>query len=243
LNDERSITEYTKNTFEKCIENNIIVVFATARPLRLAKKFFGMIKPHAVICHNGAAAFVDDKKIYQRGINKNTAGDFIKNVLENYPRANVAVENNDMIHTNFDASIYWDNLDYKNIDIENLPGEEFDKIIIGMEPVEKIKLTEKYLPNELYLEINEGKLGLIMHKGATKWNAIKELLTHYKIKEEDTIAFGDDLNDLEMIKNCGIGVAMENGLEEIKNNAKYICGKNNEDGIAKWIEEKILQKG
>jgi hydroxymethylpyrimidine pyrophosphatase-like HAD family hydrolase len=43
-----------------------------------------------------------------------------------------------------------------------------------------------------------------------------------------------------MIKNCGIGVAMENGLEEIKNNAKYICGKNNEDGIAKWIEENIL---
>jgi hydroxymethylpyrimidine pyrophosphatase-like HAD family hydrolase len=43
-----------------------------------------------------------------------------------------------------------------------------------------------------------------------------------------------------MIENCGIGVAMENGNERIKNKAKYICKNNNEDGIAKWIEENIL---
>jgi Cof subfamily protein (haloacid dehalogenase superfamily) len=213
LNNERNITKYTKNIFEKCMKNDIIVVFATARPLRLTRKFFGQVKPHAVICHNGAVAFADNKRIYQCGINKKTGKYFIKIVLEKHPKANVAIENNDMIYTNFDASIYWGNIEYKNIDIENLPGEELDKIIIGMESVEKIKLTEKYLPNELYLEINEGKLGLIMNKGATKWNAIKELLTYYKIKERDTIAFGDDFNDLEMIKNYG---------------------------IAKWIEEKIL---
>jgi hydroxymethylpyrimidine pyrophosphatase-like HAD family hydrolase len=180
LNKERNITGYTKNTFEKCIKNNIIVVFATARPLRLTRKFFGLVKPHAAICHNGAVAFVDDKTIYQCGINKDIAKDFIKTVLKNYPKANVAIENNDMIHTNFDASM--GNIEYKNINLENLLGEELDKIIIGMESVEEIKLTEKYLPNELYLEINEGKLGLIMNKGATKWNAIKELLSYYKIK-------------------------------------------------------------
>jgi HAD superfamily hydrolase (TIGR01484 family) len=126
------------------------------------------------------------------------------------------------------------------LDIDNLPATDIDKIIIEMESIEKIRQIEKYLPEELYLEINEGKLGLIMNKGATKWNAIKRLSQYYQIEIKNTIAFGDDYNDLEMVKNCGIGVAMNNGISEIKNKAKYICGNNNEDGIAKWIEENIM---
>ena len=54
------------------------------------------------------------------------------------------------------------------------------------------------------------------------------------------VAFGDDMNDLEMIKNCGTGVAVENALDEIKNVAKYICGTNNDDGVAKWLEKYML---
>jgi len=95
----------------------------------------------------------------------------------------------------------------------------------------------------LYLEISEGEIAIIMAKEATKWNGVKELLKHYKIKKEGTVAFGDDYMDIEMIEKCGIGVAMENGIEEIKTKAKYICGKNTEDGIAKWIEKNILEYG
>jgi HAD superfamily hydrolase (TIGR01484 family) len=163
--------------------------------------------------------------------------------MENCPKANLAIETNDQIYTNFDASIIWVDIIAKKLDIENFPKTEIDKIIIEMETVEKIKEIEKYLPDELYLEINEGKLGLIMNRGATKWNAIKELLKYYKIEIKNTIAFGDDYNDLEMIENCGVGIAMENGIEEIKNKAKCICGKNDEDGIAKWIEENIVKRG
>jgi Cof subfamily protein (haloacid dehalogenase superfamily) len=243
LNNERLITEYTKNVFEKCIKNGIIIVFATARPLRVTKIFYDLLLPHAVICHNGAVVFANNKQIYQCGIKPIMAKDLLKNIIKNYPNVNISIESNDEHFTNFDPSTYWENMVYKNIDIENLPKKELDKIIIGMESVEKIREVEKYLPKELYLEISEGQLGLIMNKGATKWNAIKELLKYYKIEAKNAIAFGDDYNDLEMIKNCGIGVAMENGLEEIKKNARYTCGKNNEDGIAKWIEEKIIVKG
>jgi len=120
---------------------------------------------------------------------------------------------------------------------------DIDKIIVQMESIEKINEIKIYLPEELYLEINEGKLGLIMNRGATKWNAVRELLKYYKVETKNTIAFGDDYNDLEMIANCGIGVAMNNGIKEIKNKAKYICGNSDEDGIAKWIEENIIKYG
>jgi Cof subfamily protein (haloacid dehalogenase superfamily) len=240
LNDERQITEYTKTIFQECIKNGIIVVFATARPLRVTKIFYNSILPHAVICHNGAVAYVNDNLIYQYGIKPIMAKNLLKNIIENYSKINLALETNDKIYTNFDASSIWVDIVSEKLDVDNLPATDIDKIIIEMESIEKIKGIGKYLPEELYLEINEGKLGLIMNKGATKWNATKELLKYYKIEANKVIAFGDDYNDLEMIKYCGIGVAMDNGINEIKNNAKYICGNNNKDGIAKWIEENIL---
>jgi Cof subfamily protein (haloacid dehalogenase superfamily) len=243
LNNDRKITEYTKNVFQECICNGIIVVFATARPLRVTKIFYESILPDAVICHNGAVAYMNDKQIYQCGIKPILAKNILENVLKYYPKANLAIETDDQIYTNFDVSLIWDNVVSENMDIENLPKTEIDKIIIEMDSIEKIKEIEKFVPEEFYLEINEGKLGLIMNKGAKKWNAIKELLKIYKIGTENVVAFGDDYNDIEMIKNCGIGVAMENGIVEIKTIAKYICGKNEEDGIAKWIKENIMVYG
>jgi 5-amino-6-(5-phospho-D-ribitylamino)uracil phosphatase len=243
LNNERQITEFTKSIFQECIKNGTIIVFATARPLRVTKIFYNSILPHAVICHNGAVAYANDKQIYQCGIKPIMAKALLEKIMGKFPKANLAIETNDQIYTNFDASSIWVGIISKKIDVNNLPMTDIDKIIVEMESIEKINEIKMYLPEELYLEINEGKLGLIMNKGATKWNAVSELLKYYKIESKNTIAFGDDYNDLEMITNCGIGVAMYNGIKEIKNRAKYICGNNNEDGIAKWIEENIIKYG
>ena len=43
-----------------------------------------------------------------------------------------------------------------------------------------------------------------------------------------------------MLQNCGIGVAMENALDEVKTAADFICDNNNNDGVAKWIEKHLL---
>ena len=242
LSNERIITKYTKNILEECIKRGIILVFATARPFRATKIFYDKILPHAVICHNGAVVFINKEQIYQCGIKTSIVKEFLTNIIKNNPNTNLAIECEDTLYTNFDPEIYWSDVVYKNIEIENLPEKNIDKIIIGLETLKNIDQIKKYLSDDLYFEISKGKVGLVMNKNATKWNAIKILLEYYKIGKENSIAFGDDYNDIEMIENCGIGVSVENGIEEIKAKAKYICGKNNEDGIAKWIEENILKQ-
>ena len=52
----------------------------------------------------------------------------------------------------------------------------------------------------------------------------------------EVVAFGDDLNDVDMLRGCGTGVAMANALDEVKLAADEVCGGNDEDGVAKWIE-------
>jgi hydroxymethylpyrimidine pyrophosphatase-like HAD family hydrolase len=56
----------------------------------------------------------------------------------------------------------------------------------------------------------------------------------------DVAAFGDDFSDVEMLNECGIGIAVANAIVEAKTTADYICDTNDNDGVAKWIEEKIL---
>ena len=57
----------------------------------------------------------------------------------------------------------------------------------------------------------------------------------FNIRQEEMIAVGDGLNDLPMIEYAGLGVAMENGHESVKEAADYITKTNNEAGVAKAI--------
>ena len=57
---------------------------------------------------------------------------------------------------------------------------------------------------------------------------------------ESIIAFGDDFADIGMLELCGLGVAMGNAIEEIKEKADIIIGSNDEDGIAVFLENEMI---
>ena len=80
----------------------------------------------------------------------------------------------------------------------------------------------------------------ISHKEAVKSKAVAALAEFWGISQEEILFFGDDLIDIDILKYCGVGVAMGNALDEVKEAADYVCGINNNDGAAKWIEENIL---
>lgn len=76
--------------------------------------------------------------------------------------------------------------------------------------------------------------------GISKGRSLREIADYYGIKNENTVSFGDELNDLDLIKNAGIGVAMGNSIDEIKAIADYITLTNDENGVADYINKKIL---
>ena len=77
---------------------------------------------------------------------------------------------------------------------------------------------------------------MFMHSEANKWEGLN---AHFGISTAGILAFGDDYNDIEMLKNAGIGVAVGNAIDEVKAVADYICDTNDNDGVAKWVEENI----
>lgn len=72
---------------------------------------------------------------------------------------------------------------------------------------------------------------------ANKGEALLALATHLGLKREQTIAFGDGLNDLSMLKEAGIGVAMANACNEAKEIADWIAPSCDEDGVARGIDK------
>ena len=72
---------------------------------------------------------------------------------------------------------------------------------------------------------------------ANKGEALHALADHLGLPYESTIAFGDGLNDLSMLRDAGIGVAMENACNEAKNIADWITLSCDEDGVAYGINK------
>jgi len=60
------------------------------------------------------------------------------------------------------------------------------------------------------------------------------------ISVTDAVYFGDDNDDIAALRNCGIGVAVANAIEAVKEAADVVVENNDEDGVAKWIERELL---
>lgn len=77
-------------------------------------------------------------------------------------------------------------------------------------------------------------------QGVDKGKALIWLGKRLGIRKEEIMAFGDSSNDLKMMKEVGIGVAMANAREDVKEASDYIAASNEEDGVAHFIEECVL---
>lgn len=80
----------------------------------------------------------------------------------------------------------------------------------------------------------------LLPKGVNKWFAISKLIEKLDIKREEVIAIGDNFNDIEMIKNAGLGVAVNNGSPVAKEVARIVAPSNDQDGVAMLLEQYVL---
>ncbi len=97
-------------------------------------------------------------------------------------------------------------------------------------------LHEQLLPPEHILPV----LATLRAFGLNRGNALRIIASDLAIKPEEIVAFGDNHNDIGMLRLAGLGVAMGNAHEEVKAVADYVTGSNTEEGVAAAIEELIL---
>lgn len=114
--------------------------------------------------------------------------------------------------------------------------DEVIRYITGLNRID-IKVYNKYFG--ITKEGREFWAMNIINSHASKGNAITGLCKYLKIDVNEVIAMGDDINDVSMMQAVGMGIAMGNACNEVKLYAKEVTKTNNENGVAKAINEKF----
>ncbi|WP_291580214.1 HAD family hydrolase [Clostridium sp. UBA6640] len=236
LRSDKTISDYSINVLKKCKNEGNQLIFATARPPRDIYKYIPHeLKNDIIICYNGALVIKGKDTLYKMEMPKKTILE-IMDAAKKYNLDNICIEINDKLYSNFDVSDYFGKAPCEILDLRELDFTVAFKVIICTKESIEPELL-KNLPKECRGVITDkGTLCQIMHSEVSKWNSIKYVINHLNCKMSDVIAFGDDYNDLEMIKNCGTGVAMKNAIDELKSVAKFVTKSNDEDGVVVFLE-------
>ena len=88
----------------------------------------------------------------------------------------------------------------------------------------------------------QGHILEVLPATVSKWQALERLMAAEGLTADDVMAIGDDYNDLEMIRGAGLGIAMGNAVEPIRDAAGYVTGSNADDGVAQALERFVLQR-
>jgi len=240
LRSDKTISSYTADVLSRLRDRGIKLIFATARPRRTVKQFLGGFMTDALIVHNGAIIYDGNKIIGRHGIDSDVKDRLLQAMNRDFPNTTISVEIDDLNYANFDMKAYWDYDEGVISDFADLPCKPADKILVGVSSYSNMSRFAVYLPDDLYIQMCEGDLGLIMHKNATKWAAVQDVAAIWGISTTQIVAFGDDYNDIAMLKGCGIGVAVANAIDEAAAAADMVCASNDDDGVAKWLEANLL---
>lgn len=115
-------------------------------------------------------------------------------------------------------------------------GQPVYKIVIMSPSAEQLEEPEKLLESDFAFCMQEGDRsgflnGEIINREFDKGRAVERVCDYLHIPLSDSIAFGDSMNDKEMLETAGLGICMENGSEGVKKLADDICPSVSENGI------------
>ncbi len=241
LNDVKVISSYSSEILRECQRKGIKFVFATARPERATKIIQKSFQPDYIISNNGATISHGDNVIFNNVIDTEIGNSVLADLSEIGEVTCLTVEAGKCLYTDYSGKP-WDNENWNPVHFDFSKSFDEDIVKISTE-CKKTELLDNLILKypSLHLYHNNGEdWSQIMHINSTKMNAINYLAKILNTHISNIAAFGDDFNDIDMIKNCGIGIAVGNAVDSVKQVADFICLTNNDDGVAEWIKANIL---
>ena len=119
----------------------------------------------------------------------------------------------------------------------------FNNILTQLKKLKKIEVLDAGFMTRKVIKNGTSNVEISYHyteisaENINKWTAIENLRNILNIGIDEIMAIGDNVNDIQMIENSKIGVAMDNSWDEIKLRADYITKSNDEDGVVEAIEK------
>ena len=243
-----TITPTVKAAIHNIQNNGDYAFIATGRPYALLYDELLDFGFDGFVLSNGATVIVKDEVIHSEAIEKEFIANLVRKLEDNNLQYILQGEVYSYLKDSFnDFYEYYDSIgvsrkyfksefDINDIDIHKLeilcPDDESMDLCIDI-----IKTNPEC---DYFSSVNKKAIEIYLKKN-TKGSAILKIAEHLDIKIENTYAFGDGKNDIEMLSTVGCGIAMGNANDEVKKYADEITESVHNDGVAVGIKKYIYK--
>ena len=257
LDNNHQVDAHLRDTITELKKKSIPFVLASARSphgmFPIAQEL--NLGANPIACYNGALIVEGNKEHYQtlieHGLSKADVKKIVALIKKQFPHISInfysggdwIVEEIDQ-WVQIEADITKESPDIRNFDTlltdDSIPIHKL-LLIANAQAIQEFFTYLKrvnfedasfYLSKDNYLEVTS--------QSVSKENALLEIAKYYDISLSQTMAIGDNYNDIPMLKLAGLGVAMANAPQAVKNEADIETVSNNDNGVSKVIEDYVL---
>ena len=256
------VTPKTKAAIRRTLDAGLLVCFATGRNWTESRDILDALDHYPTAVFVGGAMVMDTHHqvtLHRTLVNPTLAGEVCDH-LEKSGHAALALQDSQTAGIDYlisgktpinAATRAWMSITSAKLhQVESLADyghEHTIRLGICAETVE-VKKTQRELEDRFGSRIfcqsmNVPTYGVeileIFDPAVNKWEGVLHLAKRHDLRPEQIVAIGDDINDLPMIQNAGLGVAMGNARPQVKAVAKRVIGTNQEDGLAEFLDELV----
>lgn len=250
LNDELEMTPGTIEAIQKAVEKGTTVTIATGRMYASARQFAKQLKINVPLITYQGALIQDtenEQVVYERLISPDVSRRLIEIAEER--DVHLQVYQNDILYgaiENERLITYAEKtkVPYKvEADLRKLATKGFTKAIYIGDPDYLEGMQEdlkEIFGDSAHITKSTPYFLEVTHPEANKGAALRHLAEVLGVDMSETIGIGDNYNDTELLEAAGLGVAMENAVDAIKNKADFVTLSNNDEGVKHVIEKFVL---
>jgi len=252
------IPKSTIQAIEQLKQNNVLPVIATGRAPVLIREIVKELKIDSYIAMNGQYIVYQGKVIYENPIEMELVNKLIEFAREK--KDGIILSTRDEIIANSAISLVnrgrlstflkgivglipervqlylWERMMKNTPAKEDYEDKDIFMMNINADQQEEVAYREKFDEYLTFTRANERSMDII-NKGVSKAKGAQKLMDKLDVPKQQTYAFGDGLNDLELMQFVGTSVAMENGFEELKAVSDFITTSVFDDGIANGLKK------
>ncbi len=241
LTSDNIVSPITENAIKDCKHKGYHIGFVTARSR--SKKNIRLLDrlPYDFIAfYNGAEIYAKDHLIESNALPYKQAALMLLRLNKDFPDMIIDVHHEPWSYSSIREEIcHMESGERKECSLNKLPNCDVQRIRLKSDSLTSIPLQNYMTIEGTFYHTTFGD-AIIVHKNANKGHAAKRASELFGIPLTQMIAFGDDVNDIDMIKNVGIGVAMGNAIPLLKRTADYVTETNDCNGIAAWIYRHLI---
>ncbi len=233
LTSAKEIDSETEEALRAWLDSGREIVIATGRPPRLARAIPEFLQEHPRICYNGAWLEHRRQVIYRNPIPATTAQHFMVQMYSAFPNLWMGIESDDVYYMSkkdpFRSAII--------CDLRGLARPAY-KIVLKPSSMKESQLDfiEQIRPEgTTWLRSGLYDLVQIASHGTDKSVALEWWLSSKGLSVNQTLAIGDDTNDTGMVATVGMGIAMANAVDAVKESADFITSDNLTGGVARVL--------